>query len=93
MAEIPTVSPEPGIVYLNDWLRGPDGRGYICISGNVSAVSDVDLVGIKTRGGHNWAVKVEGPSGRKIIVLGCMIKAVELGCAAPKDSIDTWRVP
>lgn len=93
MAEIPTNHTEPGVVYLNDWLRGTDGRNYICVSGRVSAVGDVELLGIKSRGGHNWALKIEGPSGQRVIVLGYMVKAVELGREADGASIDTWRVP
>lgn len=91
MAEIPGIVGQPGVVYLLDWWVR-DGEQYIAVYGSMTVHKDEQLLGFKTRGGHNWAVKVTGESGRSIYFLGCQIRAIELGVQRA-SRIGTWRVP
>lgn len=95
MPQIPNVMPEPGVVYLHDWLRGTDGRNYICVAGMIKVKKDELLLGFKTRGGHNWGVEITGPSGRRVYIMGCQVKAVYLGIETLEhaETVDTWIVP
>lgn len=85
-AAVPLVQPEgiyqrkkfDGIVFLKNWLMWTDGHAYRSFQGVCSVLTDEEGVGIKVRGGDtaNWFVRVEGPSGNAMHILGCQILAV-----------------
>jgi hypothetical protein len=64
-----------GTVILKDWISALDDRQIKRLTGRCTVVQDVNLVGFKTRGESNWAVRVCGDT-EQWTVLGCQIRAV-----------------
>lgn len=65
-----------GSVVLKDWLRERDGRQHIGITGKISILQDVDLVGFRAKGNEsNWVARVDGET-ESVTILGCQVRAV-----------------
>ena len=79
-----------GIVNLKHYTIMPDGKQYIAIAGQVSALSDKEVVGFEVKGGDtaNWILRVDGPSS-SVNILGCQVKLVHQYDGGLPDNLDS----
>lgn len=76
-----------GIVILKDWIQSPESSHNVHqVAGPIELVTAKEDFGFQPKGNEtNWAVKV-GTEDRKLIILGCQIRAIYYG--KPPEWID-----
>lgn len=67
-----------GTVHLKDWIEGLDANPYKSVTGLVSIVRDVDLVGFESKGTEsNWVARISDDTGEMVVtILGCQIRGI-----------------
>lgn len=78
---------QTGIVNSLEWFYATDGIHYNAAFGELEFIDIAQLVGFKTRGGHNWLVRISGD----IVIPGSQVQSISF-CGLPKvENNKIWK--